>query len=416
MPQYIQKIITYERKKTMKKTISMLLASALAVLSLTSCSGENNTEVGGEGTDSGSESTAAPDPAVETSYKPTEDNVKPLGRTFYVDETLYCALSGTGVEFTFTGTKCSITVQGDSGSTSSSNADNQARVAVYVNGERIIDDMVDNAEEVYDVFESETEKEVTVSLVKLSESANSTIGIKEIKATGSAIKPTPNKDMLIEFVGDSITCGYGVDDPDKNHHFSTKTEDVTKAYGYLTAQKLNADYSMVSFSGYGIISGYSGDGKKVAAQIVPPLYDKLGTTWTSNGTFAPSYEEWDFSKRQPDVVVINLGTNDDSYTKDNAELQEEYCTAYTEFLKQVREKNPNAKILCVFGVMGDRLFPYVQKAVDNYTSETGDSNVSALKLDPQSGRDGYGADWHPSETTHQKVAEKVAEEINKILN
>lgn len=400
----------------MKKTISMLLASALAVLSLASCSGENNAEGGAtDSNNNSSENTAAPDPSVEASYKPTEDNVKPLGRTLYVDETLYCALSGTGIEFTFTGTKCSITVQGDSSSGGSSNADNQARVAVYVNGERVVDDMVDNAEEVYDVFESETEKEVTVSLVKLSESANSTIGIKEIKATGSAIKPTPNKDKLIEFIGDSITCGYGVDDPDKNHHFSTKTEDVTKAYGYVTAQKLNADYSMVSFSGYGIISGYSGDGKKVAAQILPPLYDKLGTTWTSNGTFAPAYEEWDFSKRQPDVVVINLGTNDDSYTKDNTELQEEYCTAYTEFLKQVREKNPNAKILCVFGVMGDRLFPYVQKAVDNYTSETGDSNISALKLDPQSPRDGYGADWHPSEVTHGKVADKVAEEINKIL-
>lgn len=397
----------------MKKTISTLLAAAIAVLSLTSCSGE--AAEGGDQNESSGASTSAPDPTAEMSYKPTEDNVKQLGRTLYIEDTLYCALSGTGMEFAFTGTQCSITVKGDS-SASASNADSNARVAIYLNGERVIDDMVDKPEEVYEVFKSDTEKEVTISLVKLSESPNSTIGIKEIKATGTAIKPTLNKDKLIEFVGDSITCGYGVDDPDKSHHFSTKTEDVTKAYAYLTAQKLNADYSIVSFSGYGIISGYSGDGNKVAAQIVPPLYDKLGTTWTTNGTFAPSYEEWDFGKRQPDAIVINLGTNDDSYTKDNAELQEEYCTAYTEFLKQVREKNPDAKILCVFGVMGDRLFPYVQKAVDNYTSETGDTNVSALKLDPQSPRDGYSADWHPSATTHEKVAEKVAEELNKILS
>lgn len=397
----------------MKKSISMFLAAALAALSLTSCSGDNSK--GGNGSGVSAENTSAPDPTVESSYKPTDDNVKPLGRTLYVDDTLYCALSGTGMEFTFTGTQCSITVKGDS-SASASNADSNARVAIYLNGERVIDDMVDKSEEVYEVFKSDTEKEATVSLVKLSESPNSTIGIKEIKATGTAIKPTPNKEKLIEFVGDSITCGYGVDDPDRNHHFSTKTEDVTKAYAYLTAQKLNADYSIVSFSGYGIISGYSGDGKKVAIQTLPPLYDKLGTTWTTNGAFAPAHEEWDFSKRQPDAVVINLGTNDDSYTKDNAELQEEYCTAYTEFLKQVREKNPDAKILCVFGVMGDRLFPYVQKAVDNYTSETGDNNVSALKLDPQSPRDGYSADWHPSAATHEKVAEIVAEEINKILS
>lgn len=397
----------------MKKSVIMLLTSAMLMLSLASCSGENKGS--GENTGDGSQ---APDPAVETSYKPTEDNVKALGRTLYVDDTLYCALSGTGAEFTFTGTKCSVTVQGDSGSTGGeSNADNQARVAVYVNGERVIDDMVDNAEEVYNVFESDVEKEVTVSVVKLSESANSTIGIKEIKATGTAIKPTADKDMLIEFIGDSITCGYGVDDPDKSHHFSTKTEDVTKAYGYLTAKSLNADYSMVSFSGYGIISGYSGDGKKVASQIVPPLYDKLGTSWTTNGTFSPSYEEWDFSKRQPDVVVINLGTNDDSYTKDDETLQEEYSAAYTEFIKQVREKNPNAKILCVFGVMGDRLYSYVHNAVESYAEETGDGdNIFELKLDPQSPRDGYGADWHPSETTHQKVADKVAEKIREITD
>lgn len=49
----------------------------------------------------------------------------------------------------------------------------------------------------------------------------------------------------MEFIGDSITCGYGVDDPDKEHHFKTATEDVTKAYAYKTALALNADYSMV---------------------------------------------------------------------------------------------------------------------------------------------------------------------------
>lgn len=382
----------------MKRITTLLLSTVLCVTSLTACNGENSPSV---------------DTTVETTYAPTENNVKLLGRTVYIDDMLYCAHSGTGVEFTFKGTKCSITVSGDS--TSGGSADSQARVAVYVNGERVIDDMVDKTEEVYDVFESDTAKDVTISLVKLSESANSTIGIKEIKATGIAIKPTENKDMLIEFVGDSITCGYGVDDPDKNHHFSTKTEDVTKAYAYLTAQKLDTDYSIVSLSGYGIISGYSGDGKKVSGQTLPPLYDKLGHSWVSNGVFSPSKEEWDFTKRQPDAIVINLGTNDDSYTKNNKELQEEYSKAYTEFIKKVREKNPQAKILCVLGVMGDRLFPYVQQAVDSYTSQTGDGGVFALKLEPQSPEDGYGADWHPSETTHKKVADKVAEKLTEIL-
>lgn len=402
----------------MRKIISLILACTLAGIGLTACSdtGGNQGADGTKASESGNGTTVGTSvsPSEEISYKPTEENVKLLGRTAYIDDVLYCGLSGTGVEFTFKGTECSITVKGDSGSTNSSNSDNQARIGIYVNGERIIDDMVDKSEEIYSVINSETEVEATISLVKLSEAANSTIGIAEIKAKGEAIKPTASKDMLVEFIGDSITCGYGVDDPDKNHHFSTKTEDVTKAYGYLTAQKLDADYSMVSLSGYGIISGYSGDGKKVAVQTLPQYYDKLGYSWSANGSFSPSKVDWDFSKRQPDVIVVNLGTNDDSYTKDKKELQEEFSAAYTEFIKQIREKNPNAKILCILGVMGDRLYPYVEEAVKRYTDETGETNVFSLRLAPQSAKDGYGADWHPSETTHGKVADAVMQEIKKI--
>ncbi|MDE6724978.1 MAG: GDSL family lipase [Ruminiclostridium sp.] len=403
----------------MKKFGTVVLAAALAATSLTGCSEGGNDKVentsANNGTVTTTEDTASPNG--ETSYTASAKNVKMLGRTAYLDDdVLYCAFSGTGIEFTFTGTKCSITVVGDSGSTNSGNADSQARVGIYVDGERVIDDMVDQAEEVYNVIDSDAEVTATVSLVKLSETANSIMGIKEIKVVGSEIKPTANKDLLIEFVGDSITCGYGVDDPDKDHHFSTKTEDITKAYGYKTAQKMDADYSMVSLSGYGIISGYSGDGKKVPAQTLPQYYDKLGYSWNVCGSFSPSAVEWDFSKRQPDLIVITLGTNDDRYTKDNQELQEEYSAAYTEFIKQVREKNPDAKILCALGVMGDTLYPYVEKAVERYAEETGDKDsVFAVKLSPQSASNGYAADWHPSEATHEATAKAVVREIKKIL-
>lgn len=394
------------------KFLSALTAAGI-LLTLTACGNDSGTANAAGNADEISVTEEEHDMNTETTYKLTEENVKLLGRTYYNDEKLYCALSGTGAEFTFNGTKCSVAVTGDSNALSPSD-ENKARVAVYVNGERVIDDMVDKIEEVYDVFESDTPQDVTVSIVKLSESPMSTIAIKEIRATGSKIAPTPDKDLLIEFIGDSITCGYGVDDPDKDHHFATSTEDVTKAYAYKTAEALNADYSMVSFSGYGIISGYTND-KKVEAQTVPQFYTKLGYSWATNGSFVPANVEWDFSKRQPDVIVLNLGTNDDSYTKTDSAKQEEYCAAYTEFIKKIRANNPDAKILCVLGIMGDRLFDYVQLAVYNYTEETGDTNVSAMKFDVQSADDGYAADWHPSETTHQKAADKLAAEIKNIL-
>lgn len=394
--------------------ITKLLTAAALLLTLTACG--NNTDA--------ADASAANDTTVteeehdmntETIYQLTEENVKLLGRTYFDGEKLFCALSGSGAEFTFNGTKCSVVVTGDSNVISPSGADNQARVAIYVNGERVVDDMVDSLQEEYDVFESDTPQTAIISIVKLSESPMSTIGIKEIKATGSKIAPTPKKDLLIEFIGDSITCGYGIDDPDKDHHFSTQTEDVTKAYAYRTAETLNADYSMVSFSGYGIISGYSNNDKKVEAQTVPQYYTKLGFSWAANGSFVPANIDWDFSKRQPDLIVVNLGTNDDSYTKTDSERKQEYCDGYVEFIKKIRENNPDAKILCTLGIMGDRLFEQVQLAVNTYTEETGDSNISAMKFDPQLADDGYSADWHPSVTTHEKAAEKLAAEIKSLL-
>ena len=396
----------------MKKSriIPILGAAALCLLTLSSC--------GEKATADAAETTAAAevhDMNTETTYKATAENVKLLGRTYFSEDKLYCALSGSGAEFTFNGTKCTVNVNGDSNAMNASAADTQARVGIYVNGERVIDDMVDNLRESYDVFESDTPQDVTVSIVKLSESPMSTISIGDIKVTGSVIKPTPDKDLFIEFIGDSITCGYGADDPVKEHNFSTKTEDVTKAYAYKTAQALDADYSMVSFSGYGIISGYTNNDKKVSNQTVPQYYTKLGFSWSPNGSFVPANIDWDFSGRQPDVVVINLGTNDDSYTKSETDRQEEYAAEYVNFIKTIREKNPDAKILCTLGVMGDRLFEYVQKAADDYTAETGDKNVYTMKFDVQLPDDGYSADWHPSITTHDKAAAKLSEEIKKIL-
>jgi len=365
------------------------------------------------------EPTNTPTPTPETtpsekSFLPTKEYVRAIGRTMVTDNSLWLVHSGTGCEFTFTGTSATVKLKPDS---SFMNRNNQARVAIYVNGERVVDDMVDKMEKVYTVFESETVETCTVRVVKLSEAAYSTFGISAIEATCiGAIEPTEASDKLIEFVGDSITCGYGVDDLDSSHHFSTTTEDATKTYAYKTAEKLGADYSLVSFSGYGIISGYSGDGTKQAEQLVPNFYDKMGNSYgTFVGDNIPQETAWDFTKSQPDVVVINLGTNDNSYVKNDAAKKEEYTAAYVEFLKQVREKNPDATIFCTLGIMGAELYPCIEDAVEQYVKATADAKVHTMNFATQSMADGIAADWHPSEKTHEKAAQKLAEEIKGVM-
>ena len=347
-------------------------------------------------------------------FAPTAENVKLIGRTAEHDGILWLALSASGVEFTFTGTKASVTIIGDS--MINSGTEKQARFAVYINGERTMDEQVDMAEEVYEIYSSDAEQQTTVKILKLSEAAESTFGIKDITVEGSNVAPTAAKDLKIEFIGDSITCGYGVDDEVKEHHFATSTEDATKAYAYKTAQLLDADYSLVSYSGHGIISGYTTNDQKQTGQLVPDIYEQFAKSYGNyDGVFNVSSVAWDFSKFQPDFVVINLGTNDASYCKTNRDRVTEYAEAYAEFLKVVRKNNPDAHIICALGVMGAEVFTGVKMAVEQYTTETGDTKVTSLRLPMQDGSTGYAADWHPTEATHEIAAQAMAEEIQRLM-
>lgn len=346
---------------------------------------------------------------------PTWENVKPLGRTHQMADSLWLAFSGAGAEFAFTGAFCRVTIAGDSTSCDAANTDNHVRIAIYADGIRVADDMLDAPEKAYNVVDGAAGEHV-IRIVKLSETAMSTCGVKAIETDG-AIRPTANKAHFVEFIGDSITCGYGVDDEDPEHHFVTGTEDVTRAYAYKTAQLLDADYSMVSISGYGIISGYTATAEApVTAQLIPTYYEKLGFSYGEYGGCTPADVAWDFTVRQPDVIVLNLGTNDDSYCLDHVDRQEHYCAEYAKFLRTIRERNPQAKILCVLGMMGDRLYPFVEKAAAAYSASTGDTNIACMPFVPQLEADGRAADYHPTEATHQKAAEKLTAHIRRLMN
>lgn len=150
-------------------------------------------------------------------YKPTEKHVKIIGRTHRVNDVLWLALSGSGVEFSFYGTAARITLAGDDIAVTGNNL---ARIGISVNGRRVIDDQIDQPIRSYTVFESGTPQEITVRITKLSEAAMSTVGIREIAVNAAeGIQPTPRQVHTIEFIGDSITCGYGVDDEEALHSF-----------------------------------------------------------------------------------------------------------------------------------------------------------------------------------------------------
>ncbi len=344
---------------------------------------------------------------------PDWHNVKPLGRTWPVgDEGLLLAFSGTGVEFAFTGTSCVVWIGGDCRADDPAAANDHARIAVYLDGERVVDAMITSAVKSFRITAEEGEH--VARIVKLSETAMSVCLIHSIEADN--IRPTADKVHLVEFVGDSITCGYGVDDEDPEHHFVTATEDVTRAYAYKAAQLLDVDYSLVSISGYGIISGYTATAEApVTAQLLPTYYEKLGFSYGAYHGIKPQDIRWNFAIRQPEAIVVNLGTNDDSYCLDHADRQAHYCAEYVNFLKVLRRCNPDAKLLCTLGIMGDRLYPFVEKAAKVYTAQTGDGNIACMPFTPQLPEDGLAADYHPTARTHDKATARIADEIRHLM-
>lgn len=349
-------------------------------------------------------------------YAPVEAYVKLLGRTYHHEEskTTWCSLSGTGIAFTFTGKQCSLTLAGDTQHTGGET--NAARYAVYLNDKLVTDAQLTAPSLEIEVLNADTVQTAEVRVVKLSESGNSALGIRDIVVDAEEpIAPVAAKARTIEFIGDSITCGYGVDLEETGGGFKTLTENVTRTYAYQTALALDADYSMVSFSGHGILSGYTGNGQLNANQLVPPLYDKIGSSY---GRFEdgmqPQDIAWDFDT-EPSLIVINLGTNDASYTGSDGTRMKEYAAAYVTFLKDVRSKNPNAPILCTLGIMGTTLCEAMELAVSDYTAETGDTDINSMRFEVQSAEDGYAVDWHPTAATHNKAAEKLTGFIREWL-
>lgn len=349
----------------------------------------------------------------------SKKNVKLIGRTMLFSDTLFLSLSGSGIEFEYTGKGFTLTLQGGCAAALSDNGANYARIAIYQNDVRIMDRQISEKTLSLRLGESDERKTSIFRIIKLSECAMSLAGILPLEISeGDTVKPTPAKMHRIEFIGDSITCGYGVDDEDPLHPFKTATEDVTRAYAYKTALALDADYSMFSTSGYGIISGYTADpAVKMTNQRIPDFYEYMGFSYDKMDSIpAPMELVWNFEEFIPDAIVINLGTNDDSYCQEDADRQQEYADSYVDFLKVVRKHNPKAMIFCVLGLMGDRLYPWVCKAAQNYASITGDSHITTVHLPEQDASIGYVCDYHPLESAHEKASKELIQAIKEQMN
>lgn len=225
---------------------------------------------------------------------------------------------------------------------------------------------------------------------------------------GQRLLPPPAmSDRRIEFIGNSITCGYGVESIERDAEFQDETCNHYYTYAVRTARNLEAEEIAVCRSGIGVYRNYNG----------PRTGDKINmnTEYTHTLLYDNS-EQWDFSRYQPQVVCINLGTNDTSTSGADPKLLKK---GYENLLQKVRGAYANAKIVFLCGpMMGGDALTLAKKTMDEVVAEAnkkGDAQVFRFDFKPQNGDLGYGASWHPSYWQHEQMAGELTPYLRKLM-
>jgi lysophospholipase L1-like esterase len=223
---------------------------------------------------------------------------------------------------------------------------------------------------------------------------------------GSLLAPPPPRAHKIELIGDSISCGYGDTGTPfmcggaGSCGFSLDTEDHYQSYGPTAARALDADLISVSWSGIGMYRNCCG-----GADTMPDTYGYALPPPASPTT------NWDFGKWTPDLVLINLGTND--YT--GGDPGTPFTDAYVTFFQRVRQNHPSAYIMLLLGPMlsGSDLTS-ARTRLNAVLTTVNDPKSSLFEFGTQD-LNSVGCDCHPTVAKHQSMATALVAEIKSKL-
>lgn len=349
----------------------------------------------------------------------TEELTKIQGRSIFRDNVRYLGYSASSVSFTFTGKRAQAEFISDP---EHFIPQQRAFIAVYINDEREPSKRIEltKKRESILLYESDDEANVTITIMKYSEPEYAVCGIASITIDSDALLPPPApKEHKVQIIGDSITCGYGVEGSLSDEVHRTCTENPTKSYSMLSVRALDADVEIVAWNGKGIITSYLDESENTpeASWLLPMLYDYTDAGCEKQYFHTPKekWEKWLHSRFEPDLVMVHLGTNDASYTREIPERNEEFYTAYIALLEKVHRAHPQAKILCMLGLMDQRLCATVQKTANDFRDAHPETDCTYLQLPQQLDEDGLGTFWHPSPVTHKKAAELVAAKAKEMM-
>ena len=258
--------------------------------------------------------------------------IKLLGvRGIASDSQINCDWSGSGIEFVLLNISRSLVIEANSSA--------PCRFKVYVNGELFPSPLGDDFYEINGnsmiSLAGLPVGNVTIRLVRITEAAMATAQLTKMTFSGMISSDAPrDNEMYIEFVGGTEVGGIGLAEGD-----GYRSHDVTKAYSYLLAESLDADYAMTTLGTTEALT---------SVEDVAALYAKASPVRDTSSVYA--------FHRKADVVVVDLGAVDVALSATSSEITAEaFAEKYEALLTAIRQKNgEDCKIVCVYtSAMGD---------------------------------------------------------------
>ncbi|MDA3929585.1 MAG: SGNH/GDSL hydrolase family protein [Prolixibacteraceae bacterium] len=292
------------------------------------------------------------------------DAIHYMGRIAHTDSMSTFYWSGTSAQINFEGTTVKALLQDETG-------DNYYNVIIDKDSVIMIRPLKEKT--LLTLVENLKYGKHSIELFKRTEydrGATSFFGF-ELDSKAKIEAPKPESKRKIEFYGNSITCGYAVEDSSGKDRPDSIFTNNYLSYANLTARHYDAEYHCISKSGIGITVSWF-------PYIMPDIYDQLVPL--------DADIKWDFSKYTPDVVVIHLLQNDSwivnmpehesfkKYFGTEKPSEEFIINAYKDFVSNIRENYPSANIICSMGGMDatreGSVWPgYVTEAVQRMNDE-----------------------------------------------
>jgi lysophospholipase L1-like esterase len=318
--------------------------------------------------------------------------VKLLGRAYYLDGKLTADHCAAGFSAAF---------DGKDGVTLKINTANDVKLSITVDGVTRKNISVSAGESEISLADGLTEGLHSIEVInETGFISGSKVDFTELTITGNLAEVDMPQARYIEFIGDSISAGYGLSATEEgNNH------DSTLAYPYLTAKLIGADYSILARSGLGV--AYSAGASNIFENVYPYASESR-----SRAPYTPT--------RTPDLVVINLHTNDNYqwYSKGGNKEGDYYNTAtfdakFDNIIKTVAATyGDDIPMLFVFGCMASSQWTLAtDRSIELLDTKYTDEGYDVMHVTLPTNR--AGKDSHPNAEGAQLQAEALAKFIKE---